>query len=528
MRIPGGLAAWASVAVLLAAISLPGREIPPWAPFSGDNGIRLWQAQAFIEGTEALPRALPPGVGSRMYPPALSIPCDGGVASSYPASFPLVSSLFGAGSLGSSRLFVLIATASAAWPLAVLAAGGAAAGIGAIAGICAFALSGMAPYALVFWEHGPAMLPALLWVLMFMSALGRRGRLPFWTIPLAAAAVWRPEIAPAAAGASVALVWSARREEGARSAILVWAAAAILAGLAMLVPGALPERIVDNLPCFVPPGRFLQARLSILSSWTVPAGNIPAVAACLAWAIAAVMPDRLAAKPAVRAAAVSAALVLLYYWYRKSLGSSSIFMMAPGLALFPLTKGFGECPAAARMEKAGGGAAAALLLLSPTDGMFQFGPRFLLLPAALLAASFVRRCLPRHPGGALLLASAAVVSVAGSVRGVLFENYFRSRHAQLAACILAVPEGTAVATDEEWMPITAWKASEQTPVLFMDHPPAGGVVSGTTAVWLSGRSVATGEASASGYRGLRWSGPGAASLAPPPGDPLPNPWDGIP
>ena len=72
MRIPGGLAAWASVAVLLAAISLPGREIPPWAPFSGDNGIRLWQAQAFIEGTEALPRALPPGVGSRMYLPALS------------------------------------------------------------------------------------------------------------------------------------------------------------------------------------------------------------------------------------------------------------------------------------------------------------------------------------------------------------------------------------------------------------------------------------------------------------------------
>ncbi len=528
MRIPGGPAAWVSAAVLLAAMSIPGRRIPPWAPFSGDNGIRLWQAEACIEGTEALQRVLPPGTSPEMYPPALSIPCDGGVASSYPASFPQVSSMFGAGSLGSSRLFVLLATASAAWPLAALAGGGAAAGFGLLAGIGAFALSGMAPYALVFWEHGPAMLPALLWVLMFMSALGRRGRFPFWTIPLAAAAAWRPEIVPAAAGASVALIWSARREEGARAATLVLAAAAVFAGAAMLVPGALPERIADNLPRFVPPARFLQARLSILSSWTVPAGNTTAIAACLAWALAAALPERHAAKPIARAAAVSAALVLLYYWYRKSLGSSSVFMMAPGLTLFPLSKGLGGCPEASRTEKAAFGAAAALLLLSPTDGMFQFGPRFLLLPAALLAAAFARRCLRMHRSGALLLASAAAVSVAGSVRGVLFEDFFRSRHAQLSACILSVPEGTAVATDEEWIPIAAWKASEQVPVLFMDRPPEGGRISGTPVVWLSGRSVAPGEISPTGYRGLRWSGPGAASLDPPQGDSLPDPWEGIP
>lgn len=522
MRIPGGAAAAAATAALLTAAFLLRTGIPVEAPFSGDNGIRLWQTEACLQGRSTLPRALPAGAGAESYPPPLSLVSHGGIVSSYPASFPAAASFFGAGSLALARLFVLLCTALAAWPLAVLAGGGMA------GGIAAFAISGMAPYAFVFWEHGPAMLPALAWAALFMAALRRDNPLPFWILPLALAAAWRPELLPAAAGASLPLMAGRRAGPGAKAGWIGWLTLACLSAVPLLVPGLLPARVAGNLPVFQGAGAFLASRLSILSSWTVPQSNIPAVAAALCWAIVMVLPPRLARRTPVSIAAASAALVLLYYFARKSLGTASAFMLAPGLALAPLLRRYETGGSPRVLEKAALGSAAALLLLSPTDGMFQYGPRFLLLPIALIAASMARTCPGAGRAGAFLLGAAVALSVFGSVRGVMFQDFFRQRHAELTASIMQAPEGYVVATDEEWVPLAAWSAAVRRPVLYSPQPPIRGALDGRPAFWLSGRSRAGSSYSGAGYRGLTWSGPGAACLEPPPGDLLPDPWRGIP
>ncbi len=522
MRLPGGAAAAAATAALLAAAFLLRAGIPVEAPFSGDNGIRLWQTVACLQGRSTLPRAMPPGAGPGSYPPPLSLVTQDGVVSSYPASFPTVASSFGAGSLALARLFVLLCTALAAWPLAVLAGGGMA------GGMAAFAVSGMAPYAFVFWEHGPAMLPALVWASMFIAALRREGPLPFWILPLALAAAWRPEILPAAAGASLPLMAGRRAGPGARAAWIGWSALACISAVPMLVPGLLPARVAGNLPAFRGAGSFLAARLSILSSWTVPSSNIPAVAAAFGWLLVMALPARFTRRSTVSIVAAASALVLLYYFARKSLGTASAFMLAPGLAFAPFLRRYETGGSPRLLEKAALGSAAALLLLSPTDGMFQFGPRFLLLPIALIAASMARTCLGAGRAGALMLGAAVALSVFGSVRGVMFQDFFRLRHAELAASILQAPEGYVVATDEEWLPLVAWSAAVRRPVLYSPQPPVRGALDGRPAFWLSGRSSAGSSYSGAGYRGLTWSGPGAACLEPPPGDLLPDPWRGIP
>ena len=522
MRTPGGAAAAALVAVLLTGASLLRAGIPVEAPFSGDNGIRLWQAEAYLRGGSTLPRALPAGAGPASYPPPLSLVSQSGAVSSYPASFPIAASFLGAGSLPLARLFVLACTALSAWPLAVLAGGGMA------AGAAAFAISGMAPYAFVFWEHGPAMLPALVWAAMFMAALRRRDTIPFWILPLALAIAWRPELLPAAAGASLPLMSGRGSGPGARAAWAGWAALAGLAAVPLLVPGILPARVAGNLPGFHDPGAWLATRLSILSSWTVPAANIPAVAAASGWILVMILPARLAGRTPLRIVAAASALVLLYYFARKSLGTASAFMLAPGLALAPLLRRHETGSSARDLQRAALGSALVMLLLSPTDGMFQFGPRFLLLPTALIAASMAGTCIAAGRAGAVLLAAAAALSVFGSVRGVLFQDFFRLRHAELAASIMEAPEGYIVATDEEWLPLVAWSAAVERPVLYSPEPPVRGALDGRPAFWLSGRSRAMGSYSGAGYRGLTWSDPGAACLEPPPGDLLPDPWRGIP
>ncbi len=522
MRLPGGAAAAAATAVLLAAAFLLRAGIPVEAPFSGDNGIRLWQTEASLQGRAALPRALPAGAGAGSYPPPLSLVTQDGVVSSYPASFPAAASLLGTGSLTLARLFVLLCTALAAWPLAVLAGGGMA------GGMAAFAVSGVAPYAFVFWEHGPAMLPALVWASMFFAALHRDDPLPFWILPLALAAAWRPEMLPAAAGASLPLMAGRRTGPGARAAWIGWIALACLSAVPILFPVLLPARVAGNLPAFRGAEALLESRLSILSSWTVPASNIPAVAAVIAWIIVMALPARLARRAPVSIVAAASALVLLYYFSRKSLGTASAFMLAPGLALAPLLRRYETSGSPRLLERAALGSAAALILLSPTDGLFQFGPRFLLLPIALIAASMARACLGAGRAGAFALGAAVALSVFGSVRGVMFQDFFRLRHAELAASIMQAPEGYVVATDEEWLPLVAWSAAVRRPVLYSPQPPVRGALDGRPAFWLSGQSSAGISYSGAGYRGLAWSGPGAACLEPPPGDLQPDPWRGIP
>ncbi len=523
MNRPGGPAAWLlAAAPLLLAFLLTGSSAGPGAPFSGDNGMKLWQADAFIHGRTTLERSLPAGTGAGEFAPVLSRPAEGGVTSIYPASFPLLTTMFGLGSLFSARLVVLALTTACAWVLAVLAGGG------AFAGASAFVLSGLAPYSLVYWEHGPAMLPALLSVVLFRNCVEKPGRhLPWCILPLAAASFWRAEIAVAAAAMAAVMLACSRNAPGAGrglAALLLLAAAGIVT---LLEPGLLPAGVAANLPDLGHPGSFLVRRIDIFQSWTLPWTNLPAVAALVLWAAGAVARARGARGWKSILVCSAGAAVILYYWFRKSVGTSSVFMLTPGLLLLPLAPGWGSDSRARHLVIGALGASAAVLMLSPTDGMFQFGPRFLLLPSALAAAALVSACRNRRGGGAVLL-TALLLSLWASVRGVMFQQYFRAAHDRLAASLEQAPEGVVTGTDEEWLPLVAWRVAASRPLLHAGSPSELLDRGMDGFLWMSAGSVAGSETSEPGYRDLRWSGPGAAGLQPPQGDLQPDPWRGVP
>jgi hypothetical protein len=389
-----------------------------------------------------------------------------------------------------------------------------------------FILSGLISYSVVFWEHGPALTLFLVAVVLYLTGMRRAWAVPWWLAPILAAVRWRPELLVAFVAFAVTTLVASRERDGFRTALIQSGAVAVLGIAALLIePRALlGAHVIQNLPGSS--GGFFSTRASVYSSWFVDPGNAIATFGLLLWlsgtALAAVSRKRAGRRVALTLAALGS-LSILYYFFRGSLGPRSFLSLSPGLMVVPwlLDRAGGR----QRMLLAAGGLSMlAILLLSPTDGMFQFGPRFLLAPMALVSAG-IMGCL----GGGLrnrssiLVGAALLLSMLGSARGVAFQEYFRRRHADLAAAIERLPRETVVFTDEPWLPLVLWRLAMDRPLLVAPGPMAADSLSGEnmTVVWVSSETVMQGPVGEPGYRGLRLSGEGP--LRAPPGPEVPKP-----
>lgn len=469
---------------------------------------------------------MPPGIDASAFPPALTVAGPHGLGPDYGRLLPAAASLLGL--LGSPLAWrVLVATASLAAMLIIGRLARATA-----AGALGFLAAGLLPYSTLFWEHGPAVTLLLLSAVMLIGALRSRRAAPWWLVAMGLACRLRPEMLAASLGLLAAGLIRRRRAAGA-GRTLVWAvaAAAVAAASAVVFPETVAGRqLLGNLPAS--PDVLLGSRIDVLQAWTLPLPTHWALALA-AWAApsAGLCLGPLRLPGGVRrwllAAGLCGSAALLYPIARAGMGSMSLLALSPAAVLLPVAAYCARGPRRMLMQ-AGMLGAVLTWLAAPTHGMFQFGPRFLLGPAALVASgaagSLVR--ISRRPVRRSLLVSAVCLAVLGSARGVLFCGYFRLRHAGLQSSVASV-SADAVCTDEEWLPLVCWPQARELPMLVMEpHEAESLAAGGVDLVWLSGRTVLGGPAGPPGYRGLRYSlpaGSGESPPAPPPGEGKPSP-----
>ncbi len=491
-----------ALAAALLALLLTGPR--PEAPFSGDNGVRLWQAASMSAPGAGLVRPMPPGYEAREMAPALTIPEGDELAPSCPPLFPLLTGLPWGGAPMGGRLSTLLLTLLCL-PLLSLLAGG------TYRGLLAFAASGLVPYSLVYWEHGPSAALVLASFLLMLRQAELREPLPLWLLTAVPAVLLRPESAAALFASAVAVALSTGGR-GSRM-VLAWAAASTAAAAVLLAAGAVPSRhLGGNIPLTGRGDYWSRAR--ILASWVAPLLNLPLWGGLLLMVSAAsARLGRLGRvsrhlSRALAAAALAGAAFPLYYVLRGSAGAMSLLTMCPALLLLlPLHPGrAGPRERAALL--AGGLGMALVTLTAPTDGMFQFGPRFLLAPAVLLCAGLVRGVLRGLSGlrpapRAAVAGALAALALLGASRGVLFQRFYRERHAELSRTLANLPEVAVLATTKPWLPLVAWDVTASRPFLCVREPERlRELAAGMQLVVVTSRPTGLGEAGRPGYRGL--------------------------
>lgn len=513
-------AAWVITAVTVAAV-LCLTILMPWAaPFSGDNGLRLWSASS---GPGApLDRAVPPGMDPAGFPPSLTRTGQHGLFPTYGTLLPAAVSL--GGLLDCPLVWRLLVAAASllAIPLLTALSGG--------AGPLCFLAAGLFPYALLFWEHGPAVTLFLLAAVLLRRSL-RRTVAPFWWLAAAALACrLRPELAPAAAALLAVTLVHGKSLPGA-GRTMIWALAALgCAGLGALIfpESVMGGQVLANMPAG--PAELLSSRLEVLTAWTA-GGPLLVRAALLLWAASSLALLTCRGGPRLRggllAAGLAGSAILLYPVARGAAGTMSLLTLAPAALLLPAAswraRGEGRTLLAAGIL--GGGLVA---LLAPTHGMFQFGPRFLLAPLALAAAGgwLGLRALEDRKWRRAATLGALLLGLLGAARGAAFCGYFRGSHSRLQRSVESV-SCDAVCTDQEWLPLVCWPQSETLPILVTEPAAAERLASeGLALVWLSPATELAGRVGERGYRGMRYSLPegSGAELPPPvPGDITPSP-----
>lgn len=511
---PGWIAAGLlSAAVLSLTLLLPAR-----APFSGDNGLRLWAASS---GPGHLDRAMPQDMDASGYRPSLTVPDGSNLLPAYGRTLPTLVSLGGLIQWPVMwRLLVAVASLLALPLLSRLS------GLGSSGGALCFLAAGLVPYSLLFWEHGPAVTLFLLTVVLLLRSLGRASGVPWWLVAAAAACRLRPEMIPALAALLVVLILRNREAPGAGRTFR-WAAAASLLsvlGIVLFPECVLGQQVLNNMPGT--PSEILSSRKDVLQAWTLPGLPVMSVSVLL-WGGATVFlllrkrGRRL--RRTVLAGGLAGAVVMLYPVARGSAGTMSLLTMAPAAVLLPAAAYWARGPGRTLLLA---GISGGLLvgLLSPTHGMFQFGPRFLLGPSVLSAAGALRTMknhgFRRYRG--MLPAAVLVLGLLGTVRGVLFCGYFRARHMDLQRS-LENTHAAVLCTDEEWLPLVCWPQAQRVSILVMEPDRAESLAaSGMELVWLSSRSVLGGKSGEPGFRHMRYSLPYVSEmrLPEPPAGPL--------
>lgn len=503
---------WMPASLLSAAVLSLTLFLPARAPFSGDNGLRLWAASS---GPGHLDRAMPPDIDASVYRPSLTVADGAGLLPAYGRTLPDLVSLGGLVEWPVMWRLLVAAASLLALPLLSRLSG-----MGSSGGVLCFLAAGLAPYSLLFWEHGPAVTLFLLSVVLLQRSLQRKSGAPWWLVPAAAACRLRPEMLPAVAALLAVLMLRNRDAPGAGRTFR-WAVAAALLlalGMALFPEHVLGPQVLSNMPGTL--SAVLSSRIDVLRAWTLH--GPPAMSfSVLLWGGTTVFllmkrGDRRTRKMAL-AGGLAGAAVMLYPIIRGSAGAMSLLTMAPASVLLPVAahraRGTGRTLLIAGIS---GGLIVALL--SPTHGMFQFGPRFLLGPSALLIAGALRtmRRIGFRTFRGMLPAAVLVLGLLGSVRGVLFCGYFRARHLDLQLSVEEIHDAV-LCTDEEWLPLVCWPQAEKLPILVMEPERADSLAaSGLELVWLSSRSVLGGTAGETGYRHLRYSLPHGSELRLPP------------
>ncbi|NLP04354.1 hypothetical protein GX411_00175 [Candidatus Fermentibacteria bacterium] len=485
------------------------------APFSGDCGVKLWQASSAATLGQDLQRAMPDGMSESDFNPPLTRACGRSLRAVFPWSFALVTGLSGLGDPLGMRFSVLVMTALSVPLLAAVTGGG-------WRGLGAFVLAGLPPYQLVFWEHGPAVTLFLAWLLMFTKALeSPRGSIPWWILPLVPAISWRVELAiPALVTAAVLLAQGSDRP-GFRIVLLQSASAAAATAILFVVRG---ERLLPDAMRATMTAEGRWDRLSIMASWFAEPSAGLVFTGFVLWLLAPIgwlTPSTVCGGVCRLRGPVSlvGAAVLVYYFSRGSLGLMSLFMLTPGLALAWASEAAPVPGRPGALVRAGLLSGLAIFLTTPTDGMFQYGPRFLLGPLVLTAAGLAT-ALAEDPRmrARTVFAAAVLLSLWGGARGVLYQEWIRKNHQEMADAVGQLPEGVVVATDENWVPLAAWEVSLERPLLFAGEGPEGiaeRLPENCGLIWLSSRTIIPGGVSSAGYRGLKWSGALAEGLPPP-------------
>lgn len=517
----------AALLALLLVLNTGGRAD---APFSGDNGLKMWQAASVASSGDLLVRPVPEGVVSSSYAPGLTSPTGEGLRGVYGTVFPRVMQLPSMGSTLIMRVVVLLLTLGSIPILSRLSGGG-------LKGTAAFFIAGLVPYSLVFWEHGPAVTLFLLGTLLLLEQLDSCRRIPWWLPVFAISCIWRPENAVCLAGLLAVVAASGRGLQGYRRTMMTAGISLVLlaALVAVMGPSLLPLHLRSNLPSFG--GDHLRSRLEVLGSWSVPPGNLPALGG-LILAVSAggalLLRERLRIREKVllltRAVGLTGSLLVGYYFLRGSLGNMSLLSLSPGLLLLPFLP-LGLMDRRSCIMVIGGLAGGLLIFLaSPTDGMFQFGARFLLVPAALIAAGLLRSAgayVNRARGNAILPLAIVVVTLLGTVRAVVFQESFRRWHHELSETMESLPGELVVATDQPWLPLVTWRVAMTRPVLCIRNPAQADslVDSGMELVLISHQGAPGWITGEPGYRGLRLSMPGEPDtipVLPGPASPIPT------
>lgn len=513
---------WIAAGLLSAAVLCLILLLPARAPFSGDNGLRLWAASS---GPGHLQRAMPQDIDASDYRPSLTVPDGTNLLPAYGRTLPALASLGGVIQWPVMWRLLVAAASLLAVPLLSRLSGP-----GSYGGVLCFLAAGLLTYSLLFWEHGPAVTLFLLTALLLFRSLGMVSGVPWWLIAAAAACRLRPEMLPALAALLVVLILRNREAPGAGRTFR-WAAATgllLVLGVILYPDGVLGRQVLSNMPRA--PWQLLSTRIDVLRAWTLPGLPVMSVSVLL-WGGATVFlllrKGGLRLRRTALASGLAGAVAMLYPIARGSAGTMSLFTMAPASVILPATaywaRGTGRT-----LLLAGISGGLLVGLLSPTHGMFQFGPRFLLGPTALIAAGAVRTMkqhgLHRYKG--LLAAAVLVLGLLGTVRGVLFCGYFRARHMDLQRSLENI-HAEVLCTDEEWLPLVCWPQAERMPVLVMEQDRAESLAaSGTELVWLSSRSALGGTGGEPGYRNMRYSLPAGSERPlppPPPGPREPSP-----
>lgn len=475
------------------------------SPFSGDNGVKLWQAASVPFSGNVLVRAMPVGIPESDFHPPLTIASLGHLRGVYSKSFAWITGTFSFGSSLLARLLVLLMTLLAIPVLNGLTRSG-------TAGLTAFAVSGLVSYSLVFWEHGPAVFLFLLAVLLLLRQLDGLTGFPWWILPLLLSCTWRPENLVVFSGLIIICLVTGRREIGFRQVIMSAAVLILIASvLIILLPGKfISTHLAENLPEFS--SGFLRSRLEIFSSWFVSTTSFMAlagfilVAVSFFWKFAGSYDSRKRSFPAV--AGYLGFLIIAYYFARGSLGEKSLLSLCPGLVLMAVLVRFKMDFTSRFLILSGIAGGILVFLLSPTDGMFQFGPRFLLVPSALVASGLLRTLHSegwpslKKPVGIVSALLLLVMTGVAITRAIAFQEYFRNRHSIVSEVLKTLPEPVIIATDEPWLPVVVWNVAMERPVLYMEQADQTRALQGQPLVWVSTITEFGIFRNQPGYRGL--------------------------
>lgn len=471
--------------------------------------MKMWQAVSTGSGFSGLERAMPENMIPGDFRPSQTL-WDGNTLNSvYPESFAHLFSLFISGSIFPARIALLLLTLFSI-PLASLLIGKS-----FRYGLSVFFVSGVLPYAFVFWEHGPALTFFLLAVYLYLHAAKSKKTFPLWILPIIPVVLWRQEMAVVFFCFAVAVGIYGKSLPGRRFLIVLLTVLSVT-GI-IFVMGPLNFLFSNLSRNFLSVGDgYFKTRMQIAGSWFVPWKNFLAVAGftmlCCSAALKAKIFRQWRLYKTIQWIGVTGAAILLYYSVRGSIGVKSVFLLAPALVVLlarPVNASISE---KAKILIAGGiYGIVAVFLLSPTDGMFQFGPRFLLAPLFLLSAGMLLAVAENFSGSVrckkLLIITLCVLSLFASIRGLFFMRYFQDMHGDLSLSIMDLDENLIIATDEEWIPEVAWWVTMERPVLLMSSVDDVSSLDeqGYNIVWISSKTIFTGSVSAPGYRNLRFS-----------------------